>query len=103
MNAPDPPTGPPIGRRGFLHALALAGAPLLLPRTVRSAPRADVLRLGLAAPAGGRPATVESAVRGVTLGVEEAARTGALVGRGIELRAGADAERLVREEGVAAL
>lgn len=98
---------PNLGRRGFLRAVALgAGALLLSPGVARSGPRDGALRIGLAAPPEGRrsPAAA-STVRGVTLGVEEAARTGALVGRSLELRTSDPdgAERLAREEGVAAL
>jgi ABC-type branched-subunit amino acid transport system substrate-binding protein len=101
-----PGVPPPVGRRSFLRGLALAaGGALLAPLSARSAPpRAEVLRIGLAAPpAGHRPAVVESAVRGVTLGVEEAARTGELFGRGIELRTADAAEAGIGAGGVAAL
>jgi ABC-type branched-subunit amino acid transport system substrate-binding protein len=100
-----PGVPPPVGRRSFLRGLALAaGGALLAPLSARSAPRrAALLHIGLVAPpAGSRPAVVESAVRGVTLGVEEAARTGELFGRAVELRSGA-AEALVGAGGVAAL
>jgi len=93
-----------LGRRGFLRALALAGgAAVLAPRAAWPVPQAGTLRIGLVAPPAG--AAGASAARGVTLGVEEAARTGALVGRGVELRTGdADAAgRLARDGGVAAL
>ncbi|HEV2736586.1 MAG TPA: ABC transporter substrate-binding protein, partial [Longimicrobiaceae bacterium] len=101
-----PGVPPPVGRRSFLRALALAvGGGLFTPPSAWSAPRrAETLRIGLVAPpAGSRPAVVESAVRGVTLGVEEAARTGELFGRGIELRTADAAEALVAAGGVAAL
>ncbi|MEW5929884.1 MAG: ABC transporter substrate-binding protein [Gemmatimonadota bacterium] len=89
-----------LGRRAFLRTLALAaGGALLAPPLARSAPRrAETLRIGLVAPPGG----AESAARGVTLGVEEAARTGQLFGRAIELRTGG-AEELLGGGGVAAL
>lgn len=112
--------GTALGRREFVRAAARGCALLLaggLDARIWTRAR-DVLRVGLVAPAseGGAGAAsdeVRSAIRGVTLGAEEAARTGALVGRGIELRTGnsgsADgdaagaAERLLREGGVAAL
>jgi ABC-type branched-subunit amino acid transport system substrate-binding protein len=101
----DTAPAPALDRRGFLRALALAGgAAVLAPRAARPAPQGGTLRIELAAPpAGGRTAAVESAVRGVTLGVEEAARTGGLFGRRVELRAVDAAEALVERDGVAAL
>lgn len=92
-----------IGRREFLHA-AGAGALLLVARDPRLglvSDQPEPLRIGVAGAA-------ESAARGVTMGTEEAARTGAMLGRTIELRAGdgdvaAAAERLVRTERVAAI
>lgn len=93
------------GRRDFLRSLALAAAGVLLaPASARPAPRrAGTLRIGLVAPGGSRAGAAESAVRGVTLGVEEAARTGELFGRAIELRTGDAAEGRVGTDGVAAL
>jgi ABC-type branched-subunit amino acid transport system substrate-binding protein len=106
--------GTVLPRRDFVRTAA-RGCALLLAggfdaRIWTRAHAQDVLRVGLIAPASDRDS---SAVRGVTLGIEEAARTGALVGRGIELRTGdagtADgdaagaAERLLREGRVAAL
>ena len=87
-------------RRGFLRALALAaGGAVLAPPFAWAAPRrAATLRIGLVAP----PAGAESAARGVTLGVEEAARTGELFGQAVELRTGT-AEELLGGGGVAAL
>lgn len=100
-----PAEAPALGRRGFLRALALAGgAAVLAPRAAWPAPRDGALRIGLAAPpAGDRTPAVESAVRGVTLGVEEAARTGELFGRRVELRAADAAEALLAGDGLAAL
>lgn len=71
-----------LDRRTFLRAtgvLLLAGSDLrVVPR-----PRIqDALRIGFLP---GRDAASASATRGVTLGVEEAARTGALFGRHVEL------------------
>jgi ABC-type branched-subunit amino acid transport system substrate-binding protein len=101
-DAGEPGTPPAMGRRNFLRSLALgAGGALLAPPSAWPAPRrAEVLRIGLVAPPAG--AAAESAVRGVTLGVEEAARTGELFGRTIEFRTGA-AEALAGAGGVAAL
>jgi ABC-type branched-subunit amino acid transport system substrate-binding protein len=86
-------------RREFLH---LAGSAALLlaardPR-LRLVSAAEPLRIGIAGAA-------EGAARGATMGVEEAARTGEMLGRAVEARSGGveAAERLVREERVAAL
>lgn len=92
-----------MDRRAFVRSLLAAGGALLLPRPA-SAGQAEALRIGVALPAGGG-ARVESAVRGVHLGVEEAARTGQLMGRAIELRRleGAPAAAALRAAGVAAV
>ncbi|MBV9773595.1 MAG: ABC transporter substrate-binding protein [Gemmatimonadetes bacterium] len=90
-------TGETVGRREFLRSAVHGCAALLaLPR----APEA--LRVALVTSAG---AGAASGGRGVTLGVEEAARTGALFGQRIELRtvAAGAAERLVRAERPTAL
>lgn len=71
-----------LDRRGFIRA---AGALLLAGSDLRFAPRPrfqDALRICFVP---GADAAAASAARGVTLGVEEAARTGQLVGRRIEL------------------
>ena len=64
-----------MDRRGFLARAAGACAAFAF--------QAEALRLVFIRPLSG--AGVESAVRGIQLGVEEAARTGALMGRTIEL------------------
>lgn len=71
-----------LDRRAFVRT---AGALLLVGSDFRFAlrPRVqDALRIAFVS---GRDAAAASAARGVTLGVEEAARTGQLVGRRIEL------------------
>jgi ABC-type branched-subunit amino acid transport system substrate-binding protein len=93
-----------IGRRAFVRSAAhgcaalLAGGPGAL---LRAAGRAqDELRIVLVTVAEG------ALSRGVAMGVEEAARTGALMGRGMRML-GADsvaaADRMLREGGAAAL
>jgi len=67
-------------------------------------PVGDTLRIGLVIPdSAARTDAMRSTARGVRMGVEEAARGAALFGRGVVLREGADAERLVREGRVQAL
>jgi ABC-type branched-subunit amino acid transport system substrate-binding protein len=94
-------------RRVFLCTVAYMGAALLPGMRARAMhPRAqESLRVGLAAPPAGDAAA--SAVRGVTMGVEEASRTGALLGRAMELvPVDGDADTLVgmaRAEGIAAV
>ncbi|HEU4882225.1 MAG TPA: ABC transporter substrate-binding protein [Longimicrobium sp.] len=70
-----------LDRRTFIRT---AGALLLAGSDFRflSRPAQDALRIAFVA---GPDAAAASAARGVTLGVEEAARTGELVGRRIEL------------------
>jgi ABC-type branched-subunit amino acid transport system substrate-binding protein len=93
-------TGPgdlPLDRRAFVRGAVLlaAGGALRLRGQ-------EPLRVALVAPAD----AVTGMARGVTMGVEEAARTGRLMGRGIELLSAdsaAAAEGLVRGGGVAAL
>lgn len=74
-----------MDRRGFVRAavhgsaLLLAGSGFRFPAGLRSR---DALRIVFVTAPG---AAAASAARGVTLGVEEAARTGELVGRRIEL------------------
>jgi ABC-type branched-subunit amino acid transport system substrate-binding protein len=86
--------GEEIGRREFLRRASHGCAALVAGGAV---PRlsAEPLRIGLVA-AGA------SVTRGVTLGVEEAARTGTLFGRSIELVTGT-AESLAGRRGLAAL
>ena len=69
-----------MDRRGFVRTAAGACGAFLLPW---QAP-ADTLTLAFIRPPEGEGG--ESAARGVQLGVEEAARTGALMGRTVELR-----------------
>jgi ABC-type branched-subunit amino acid transport system substrate-binding protein len=92
---------PVLDRRAFLVTAARACGALVLGGAL--APGATPLRLLLVVPAGGgAPA---SAARGVTLGVEEAARTGQLVGRTAQMRtaAPAAAEAALRRGGIGAL
>lgn len=86
--------GEEIGRREFLRRASRGCAALVAGGAVPVQP-AVPLRIGLVA-AG------PSATRGVTLGVEEAARTGTLFGRAIELVTGT-AESLAGRRGLAAL
>lgn len=95
-----------LGRREFLRtaaymsAVCIPGFPAILDASIRAQ---ETLRIGLVSPAAEGAA---SAVRGVTMGVEEAARTGALFGRTMEVIAAegiADAERLAREGRVSAV
>jgi ABC-type branched-subunit amino acid transport system substrate-binding protein len=80
--------------------LLLAGG--LSPSIWTRARTRETLKIALVAPSG--DARAASVGRGVMLGVEEAARTGELMDRAIELLPGSgDADRLVREERVAAL
>jgi ABC-type branched-subunit amino acid transport system substrate-binding protein len=72
-----------IDRRGFVRSAAWMGAALLVPGSVRGRETGE-LRIGAAIPAGGG-AGVASAGRGVELGVEEASRTGELMGRRVTL------------------
>jgi ABC-type branched-subunit amino acid transport system substrate-binding protein len=79
-------TGTALERRDFLRK-TVRGSVLLLaggidPEIWTRSRAQEILRIGLIAPPGGASA---GAARGVTLGVEEAARTGGLVGRAIEL------------------
>ena len=67
-----------LDRRGFLR-LSAQGCALLLGASRLRASVQDILRVVIALPATG----AESVGRGVTLGLEEAARTGTLIGRGI--------------------
>jgi ABC-type branched-subunit amino acid transport system substrate-binding protein len=99
----DPAALPQVDRRAFVRSLLMAGGALLLPGAA-SGQQAETLRIGVALPAGGG-ARVESAGRGVQLGVEEAARTGQLVGRVVELRRldGAPAAAALKAAGVAAV
>jgi ABC-type branched-subunit amino acid transport system substrate-binding protein len=89
-------------RREFLGTLAYAFA--ALPGTALISMRGQqMLRVGLVPAAPGSAAA--GAVRGATMGVEEAARTGTLVGRAMELvtvDAGA-AQQALRGGGVSAL
>lgn len=88
-----------LGRREFLCTAAYMAA-AVLPGMPARVIRQETLRIGLATPPAG-----SSALHGVTLGVEEAARTGTLFGRAMELVAAdaGDAERLLREGRVSAL
>jgi ABC-type branched-subunit amino acid transport system substrate-binding protein len=74
-------------RRFLLSAAAAAGGTLAWPPRLRAfgaaLPPLAVLRVGLVAPEGAPFASTAAA--GVRLGVEEAARTAALFGRGVEL------------------
>lgn len=83
-----------MDRREFVRAAARNGALLLTAGSdfrFRPSPRPqDVLRIGFTAGAADGPAA--SAARGVTLGVEEAARTGELFGRTVELVAANSAD-----------
>ena len=95
-----------LGRRDFLRK-AMQGTTLLLaggidPRIWTRARTRETLRIALA---GSSPEGAAASVgRGVTLGVEEAARTGELMDRAIELvLSSGDVDRLVREERVAAI
>jgi ABC-type branched-subunit amino acid transport system substrate-binding protein len=74
-------TAPHLDRRGFVRAAARGCAVLLAGSGFRVLPRQDALRIAVAPGVSG---AAVSALRGITLGVEEAARTGALVGRRIE-------------------
>lgn len=96
-------SGTVVDRRAFLRvsaracgALASTGA---VPAASWGAEGAESLRIGLLGP------VPEDAARGATLGIEEAARTGVLIGRAIELRTvdTSNAEALVREWRPAAL
>lgn len=91
-----------VDRRRFFRVSAAACGALLDTCAARTGTlfaeaRADSLRLALIGPA--RAADAESAARGVTLGIEEAARTGALMGRAAELRTvtAGEADSLARE------
>src|SRR5215207_162338 len=99
-------TGTALARREFIrnsvHGCALLLAGVADPRIWTRARTQETLRIGLVAPPTDGGAA--SAARGVSMGVEEAARTGELMGRAIELRTvDADAERLLRDGGIAAL
>ncbi len=98
--------GTVLGRRAFLRK-AVQGSALLwadsfAPAIWTRARTRETLKIALVGSTAGVPAS--SVGRGVTLGVEEAARTGELMDRAIELLpASGDVGRLVREERVAAL
>jgi len=91
-----------MARRLCLLLLAALAA---LPAAGRPQPPAgDTLRIGLVLPdSAARTPRMRAAGRGVTLGVEEAARSAALFGRAVVMVEGADAARLVREGRVQAL
>lgn len=91
--------GASMDRRAFVAAAARGGA-VLLAGGIPAFRGQDVLRIGLVS-----PDSDGAVARGVAMGVEEAARTGALMGRGAELRMSASvaaAQALLRE-GVTAL
>jgi ABC-type branched-subunit amino acid transport system substrate-binding protein len=101
--------GTTLGRREFVRAAARGCALVLAgggaPQIWTPRPQ-ETLRIGLVLPSPGGAAG--SAAKGVTLGIEEAARTGGLFGRAIELRtaegdAAADARRFAAEERLAAV
>ncbi|MFL5380917.1 MAG: ABC transporter substrate-binding protein [Longimicrobiaceae bacterium] len=67
-------------------------------------PAGDTLRIGLVLPdSAARTPPMRAAARGVTLGVEEAARSAALFGRTVVMVEGTEAARLVAEGRVQAL
>jgi ABC-type branched-subunit amino acid transport system substrate-binding protein len=70
-----------LDRRGFVRAAARGCAVLLAGSGFRVLPRQDALRIAVVSGASG---AAVRASRGITLGVEEAARTGALMDRQIE-------------------
>lgn len=90
-----------LDRRGFLRSAAWGCAGLFTGgRGLRAGWRTETLRIGFVGPKDGWTAPA-----GVLLGVEEAARTGELVGRAVELRAVLlrDVDRLMEGEPVAAV
>lgn len=95
----------PLGRRDFVRGALLACGAVLGGIDVQpllGAPVRQALRIGLAAP----PGAGEALLRGVTLGVEEAARTGEMLGRTVELHPlsrGAELGPAVRQAGLSVL
>jgi ABC-type branched-subunit amino acid transport system substrate-binding protein len=75
-------TGLHLDRRGFVRASVRGCALLVAGSGFRRLPRQEVLRIAVDP---GASAAAFNAARGITLGVEEAARTGALMGRQIEV------------------
>jgi hypothetical protein len=81
--------GKPLSdRRAFLRALGVSGAALFVPRDAFAYRRCDdssgTLRVGLVLPVQ-RTGDIQQAARGATLGEEEAASTGRLMGWTIDL------------------
>lgn len=87
------------------HVAAACVLLLAAPAAARAqSPSSDTLRIGLVLPdSAARTAEMQSAARGVEMGVEEAQHAARLFGREVRLVVGSDAARLVSVDGVQAL